>query len=89
MNIIIIEDETPSARRLQRMLASLNMETETMLHSVEESIKHVLSHRVLFCTFFEIEIDQLPKLSKTILTPINNLHDFPVSRLTEKYITQS
>lgn len=59
------------------------------ISSVEESIKHVLSHRVLFCTFFEIEIDQLPKLSKTILTPINNLHDFPVSRLTEKYITQS
>ena len=38
MNIIIIEDEKPSARRLQRMLASFNMETETMLHSVEESI---------------------------------------------------
>jgi len=38
MNIIIIEDEKPSARRLQRMLATLNMEVETLLHSVEESI---------------------------------------------------
>jgi two-component system, LytTR family, response regulator LytT len=38
MNIIIIEDEKPSARRLQRMLATLNMDAETMLHSVEESI---------------------------------------------------
>jgi len=38
MNILIIEDEKPSARRLQRMLATLNMEVETLLHSVEESI---------------------------------------------------
>nr|WP_321223051.1 LytTR family DNA-binding domain-containing protein [uncultured Psychroserpens sp.] len=38
MNVIIIEDEKPSARRLQRMLTALDMEAETMLHSVEESI---------------------------------------------------
>jgi len=38
MNVLIIEDEKPSARRLQRMLKSLNVEAETMLHSVEESI---------------------------------------------------
>ncbi|WP_445731221.1 LytR/AlgR family response regulator transcription factor [Mariniflexile sp.] len=38
MKVIIIEDEKPSARRLQRMLTALKMETETMLHSVEESI---------------------------------------------------
>ncbi len=38
MKVIIIEDEKPSARRLQRMLQSLNMNVEVMLHSVEESI---------------------------------------------------
>lgn len=38
MNVIIIEDEKPSARRLQRMLDNLQIETDTMLHSVEESI---------------------------------------------------
>lgn len=38
MNIIIIEDEKPSARRLHRMLDKLNFKAETMLHSVEESI---------------------------------------------------
>ena len=38
MNIIIIEDEKPSARRLQRMLTSLGYEVSIMLHSVEESI---------------------------------------------------
>ncbi|MBT8278239.1 MAG: LytTR family DNA-binding domain-containing protein [Bacteroidia bacterium] len=38
MNVLIIEDEKPSARRLQRMLAELNMSTEVMLHSVQEAL---------------------------------------------------
>ena len=38
MNVIIIEDEKPSARRLKRMLSNLDIEAEVMLHSVEESI---------------------------------------------------
>ena len=39
MNVIIIEDEKPSARRLQRMLTDLDFKAETMLHSVKESIE--------------------------------------------------
>jgi DNA-binding LytR/AlgR family response regulator len=38
MRVIIIEDEKPSARRLQRMLDNLNVKAETLLHSVEESV---------------------------------------------------
>lgn len=38
MKVIIIEDEKPSARRLQRMLKALNIQTDTLLHSVKESI---------------------------------------------------
>lgn len=38
MNTIIIEDEKPSARRLQRMLNHLGIDAHTMLHSVEESM---------------------------------------------------
>ncbi len=38
MKVIVIEDEKPSARRLQRMLNTLNIEVQTMLHSVEESV---------------------------------------------------
>jgi len=38
MNVIIIEDERPSARRLQRMLKTFDINAHTMLHSVEESI---------------------------------------------------
>lgn len=38
MKVIIIEDEKPSARRLQRLLNKFNLDVETMLHSVTESI---------------------------------------------------
>lgn len=38
MTTIIIEDEKPAARLLQRKLQKLNVEVGVMLHSVEESI---------------------------------------------------
>jgi DNA-binding LytR/AlgR family response regulator len=39
MKIIIIEDEKPSARRLQRMLSEINIKAQAMLHSVAEAVK--------------------------------------------------
>lgn len=38
MNVIIIEDEKPSARRLQRMLSEIKIDAQAMLHSVEEAV---------------------------------------------------
>ena len=38
MNVLIIEDEKPAARLLQRKLNKFGIETNTMLHSVEEAI---------------------------------------------------
>tara|TARA_B100000795_G_scaffold28904_1_gene19112 strand:- start:23341 stop:24096 length:756 start_codon:yes stop_codon:yes gene_type:complete len=38
MHVLIIEDERPSARRLQRMLDKIDVTVATMLHSVEEAI---------------------------------------------------
>lgn len=38
MNIIIIEDEKPAARLLQRKVEKLGLQINTLLHSVEESI---------------------------------------------------
>ncbi|WP_293871981.1 LytTR family DNA-binding domain-containing protein [Flavobacterium sp.] len=38
MNIIIIEDEKPAARLLQRKVQKLGLQVNTLLHSVEESI---------------------------------------------------
>lgn len=38
MNIIIIEDEKPAARLLQRKVEKLGLNVNTLLHSVEESV---------------------------------------------------
>lgn len=38
MNVIIVEDEKPAARRLDRMLQVLGVKANVMLHSVEESL---------------------------------------------------
>jgi DNA-binding LytR/AlgR family response regulator len=56
MKVIIIEDEKPSARRLQRMLTSLNLETETMLHSVEESIQWFQNNEHPDLIFLDIQL---------------------------------
>ncbi|MCF8274382.1 MAG: LytTR family DNA-binding domain-containing protein [Flavobacteriaceae bacterium] len=56
MNIIIIEDEKPSARRLQRMLTSLNIEANTMLHSVEESIAWFQNNKHPDLIFLDIQL---------------------------------
>ena len=39
MRIIIIEDEKPAARLLQRKVEKLGLQVETMLHSVEEALQ--------------------------------------------------
>ncbi|MEW5676080.1 LytTR family DNA-binding domain-containing protein [Flavobacterium enshiense] len=39
MNIIIIEDEKPAARLLQRKVEKLGLNVNTMLHSVEEALE--------------------------------------------------
>ena len=56
MNIIIIEDEKPSARRLQRMLKALDMDAETMLHSVEESIEWFQNNEHPDLIFLDIQL---------------------------------
>ena len=38
MNVLIIEDEKPAARRLSRLLEQQGLQVSTMLHSVEESV---------------------------------------------------
>ena len=56
MKIIIIEDEKPSARRLKRMLQSLNLNVEAMLHSVEESIKWFQNNEHPDLIFLDIQL---------------------------------
>lgn len=56
MNVIIIEDEKPSARRLQRMLAKVEVQAETMLHSVEEAIEWFQNNAHPDLIFLDIQL---------------------------------
>jgi two-component system response regulator LytT len=56
MNVIIIEDEKPSARRLQRMLKTIDFEAEIMLHSVEESIEWFKNNKHPDLIFLDIQL---------------------------------
>lgn len=56
MRVIIIEDEKPSARRLKRMLAQLDIEAETLLHSVEESLEWFQTNEHPDLIFLDIQL---------------------------------
>ncbi|MGJ5641190.1 LytR/AlgR family response regulator transcription factor [Formosa sp. S-31] len=56
MHAIIIEDEKPSARRLQRMLLQIGVEVEVLLHSVEESIEWFQTHDHPELIFLDIQL---------------------------------
>lgn len=56
MNIIIIEDEKPAARRLSRMLEELDVKANKMLHSVEESIEWFQNNEHPDLLFLDIQL---------------------------------
>jgi len=56
MKVIIIEDEKPSARRLQRMLNNLDINVDTLLHSVEESIAWFQNNEHPDLIFLDIQL---------------------------------
>ncbi len=56
MNIIIIEDEKPAARLLQRKLEKIGLQVTTMLHSVEESILWFQENKHPDLIFLDIQL---------------------------------
>ena len=56
MRILIIEDEKPSARRLQRMLAEIDLEATELLHSVSESIEWFQNNEHPDLIFLDIQL---------------------------------
>jgi len=56
MNVIIIEDEKPSARRLKRMIEKLDVNVNNMLHSVEEAITYFQNNAHPDLIFLDIQL---------------------------------
>lgn len=53
---IIIEDEKPSARRLNRMVTELGLQVKTMLHSVEEALNWFQNNEHPDLIFLDIQL---------------------------------
>ena len=56
MTVLIIEDEKPSARRLQRMLSGLGLDVNQMLHSVAEAIDWFSTNEHPDLIFLDIQL---------------------------------
>jgi two-component system, LytTR family, response regulator LytT len=56
MNIIIIEDEKPAARLLQRKVEKFGLQINTLLHSVEESINWFQNNHHPDLIFLDIQL---------------------------------
>lgn len=56
MNIIIIEDEKPAARLLQRKVEKLGLQVNILLHSVEESIAWFQNNQHPDLIFLDIQL---------------------------------
>ncbi|MGB5171399.1 MAG: LytTR family DNA-binding domain-containing protein [Eudoraea sp.] len=56
MNVIIIEDEKPAARRLSRLLGELGVDVSTMLHSVEEAVNWFQQNEQPDLIFLDIQL---------------------------------
>ncbi len=56
MNVLIIEDEKPAARRLNRMLTESGIEVNTMLHSVEEALNWFQVNKHPDLIFLDIQL---------------------------------
>lgn len=58
MKVIIIEDEAPAAKRLEKMLLELdtNIEVTQVLDSVESSIRHLLGKPAVDLIFMDIQL---------------------------------
>jgi len=72
MNVLIIEDEKPAARLLQRKLLKLNLEANTMLHSVEEAIEWFKNNEHPDLIFLDIQLSDGLSFEIFDAVPVNS-----------------
>lgn len=77
-------EELQSMDEFNRILGSAG---DVKLKSTHFSLKHVLSHRIIYANFYQIEIDNdIDVKQKYQKIRQDNLGDFAISRLVERYL---
>lgn len=87
MNVIIIEDEKPSARRLQRLLEKIDLQTDVMLHSVAESVEWFSNNEHPDLIFLDIQLSD--GLSFEIFEEINVKSSIIFTTAYDEYALQA
>ena len=72
MNVLIIEDEKPAARLLQRKLQKLGLDASTMLHSGEEAIAWFSNNQHPDLIFLDIQLSDGLSFEIFEAVPINS-----------------
>ena len=86
---VVTKEKINTELALKNMLDMFSIDEGCVkVNSIQESIKHILSHRIFYCTFIEIEVTSLLIPDNFVSTSIQELNSFPVSRLMEKYLNE-
>ena len=83
MKVVIIEDEKPSARRLQRMLEKTGVTVMAVLHTVEESISWFRENEHPQVIFLDIQLSD--GLSFEIFNKVETKSAFVITTAYDKY----
>ena len=86
MKVVIIEDEKPAARLLQRKLEKLDIAVKTMLHSVEESVHWFSNNDHPDLIFLDIQLSD--GLSFEIFEKINIQSAIIFTTAYDEYIVE-
>jgi A/G-specific adenine glycosylase len=66
----------------------LNFNTSE-IKSISKKYKHILSHRIIYARFWEIKSRQTPTINSVSKIRIENISEYPVSRLIEKFLEEN
>lgn len=56
------------------------------IKGIPVEMKHVLSHRIIYAVFYEVEIENDTEIEKLFTkTTLDNMHQYPISRLVDRY----
>lgn len=84
--------ETETAKNLDELMQSEQFDrffagSEVRIEATSATYKHVLSHRIIYATFYTVNInDENDEVLSFEKIPVSELSKFPVSRLTESFL---
>lgn len=62
---------------------------DVSIKSISKTLKHILSHRIIYAVFYEVEISSEILGEKSLIKiPLEKRSDYPISRLVDRYLEE-